>query len=213
MNKTEILEALNWRYAVKKFDNTKKISDSDWEILSESIRLAPSSYGLQPWKFLIVKDPAVRKKLTPISWNQTQIEDCSHLVVITTLKKVSEEHITKHINHTAATRGMDPANLAGYKDMMVGNLVKGPAAEFSQFWTQRQAYIAMGFLMETAAMMKIDTCAMEGISPTDYDKVLGLESSAWKTVAVVACGYRSAEDSYGKMKKVRFHANDVIQTI
>ena len=213
MESSDILQTLNWRYATKKFDNTKKISDADWKVLAESLRLAPSSYGLQPWKFLVVQNPAIRKQLTPVSWNQTQIEDCSHLVVFTTLKKMTTHHIDRHLEQTAKTRGMDISALAGYRDMMTKNLTQGPAAEVSNFWTQKQSYIAMGFLLETAALMKIDTCAMEGIDPVAYDKILGLENTDYKTVAVVACGYRSAEDTYAQMKKVRFNTEDVIKFV
>jgi nitroreductase len=213
MERSELLHALNWRYATKKFDNTKKISDADWKILEESLRLSPSSFGLQPWKFLIVQNPTIRKQLTPFSWKQTQIEDCSHLVVITTMKKMTEKHIAKFINQTAKTRGMEISALAGYSDMMNQHLIKGPAAETSNFWTQKQSYIAMGFLMEAAALLNIDTCPIEGIEPAQYDKILGLENTDYKTVAVVACGYRSSEDNYAQLKKVRFDSEDVIQFI
>lgn len=213
MNHDEIIHSLNWRYATKKFDATKKIAEKDWKVLSESLRLAPSSYGLQPWKFLVVQNRETLKKLTPLSWGQTQVEDCSHFVVFTTMTKVSEEHIKKFIKKTADVRGVDAATLQGYQDMMIGDVVKGPRSEIAKWWAQRQAYIAMGFVMETAALLKVDTCAMEGIDPAGYDKVLGLEGTEWGTVAAVACGYRHAEDKYQGMKKVRFDTNDVIKFV
>ncbi|MFN9069002.1 MAG: NAD(P)H-dependent oxidoreductase [Bdellovibrionales bacterium] len=213
MSPDQVIHSLNWRYATKKFDSTKKIKENDWHTLSESLRLAPSSYGLQPWKFLVVQDKEKLKKLTPLSWNQTQVEDCSHYIVFTTLLKVSEDHVKKFINKTAEVRGVDPKTMQGYQDMMIGDVVKGPRSEIAKWWAQRQSYIAMGFLMETAALLKIDTCAMEGIDPSGYDKVLGLEGTGWGTVAAVACGYRHPDDKYQNMKKVRFDTPDIIQFV
>lgn len=213
MNKELLLNQLNWRYAVKKFDATKKISPSDWTILAESLRLAPSSYGLQPWKFYLVQNKELLKKLTPLSWNQTQIEDCSHFVVLTYKEKMDEAHISKFIQATATSRGIPTESLDGYKNMMIGDLVKGPRSEIINFWAQRQTYIAMGFLMETAALLNIDTCPLEGLDPKGYDKVLGLEGSGFATVAAVACGYRHADDKYQSSKKVRFELNDVIKVL
>ena len=207
----EVLHAqLNWRYACKKFDPTKKIREADWNILAESLRLSASSYGLQPWKFIVVQDPEIRIQLLPLSWGQTPVTDSSHFVVITYKEKMDETHIEKFITETAKVRGTDTASLAGYKDMMVGDLVKGPRAQVINWWAQRQTYIAMGTLLTTAAMMEIDTLPMEGLDPAAYDKVLGLEGTGWKTVAAVACGYRSADDKYQNAKKVRFDIKDVI---
>lgn len=213
MDTKKLVEKLNWRYAVKKFDATKKIAATDWEALEEALRLAPSSYGLQPWKFLVVQNPEVRKKLTPLSWGQTQVEDCSHYIVLTVKEKMDESHIQKFIEKTAQVRKMQAADLEGYKNMMIGDLVKGPRSEVINFWAQRQSYIAMGFLMEAAALLNIDTCAMEGIDPKGYDKVLGLEGSGFATVAAVATGYRHSDDKYQHAPKVRFDKKDVITVI
>lgn len=202
---------LNWRYACKKFDTSKKIREADWNVLAESLRLSPSSYGLQPWKFIVVQNPDLRKQLIAHSWGQTPVTDCSHFVVFATKEKMDEAHITKFIQQTAKTRGADPATLDGYKNMMIGDVVKGPRSAVINFWAQRQAYIAMGFLMNTAALMEIDTLPMEGLNPDEYDKILGLVGSGWKTVAAVACGYRSEEDKYQHAKKVRFDLKDVVE--
>ncbi len=206
-----LFSQLNWRYACKKFDTTKKIREADWNVLAESLRLAPSSYGLQPWKFIVVQNQELRKQLITHSWGQTPVTDCSHFVVFVTKEKMDEAHITKFIEQTAKVRGMDPAALEGYKNMMMGDLVKGPRSAIINFWAQRQAYIAMGYLMNTAALMEIDTLPMEGLNPDEYDKILGLVGSGWKTVAAVACGYRAADDKYQHAKKVRFDLKDVIE--
>lgn len=209
-NKT-IFEQLNWRYACKKFDATKKIRESDWNILSESLRLSASSYGLQPWKFVVVQDPEIRKQLFEVSWKQSPVIDCSHFVVLTYKEKMDENHIQKFINQMAKTREIEAASLEGFKNMMVQDLVKGPRSETIEWWAQRQTYIAMGSLLTTAAMMEIDTLPMEGLDPAAYDKILKLEGSGWKTVAAIACGYRTSDDKYQTLKKVRFDSNDVFE--
>ena len=215
MEPKQIIDSFNWRYATKKFDSNKKISSQDWNVLSESLRLAPSSFGLQPWKFLVVQNKETLKKLTPLSWNQTQVEDCSHYIVFATMSKMTEEHVKKFINKTAEVRGQSPDDkgLKAYQDMMVNDVVKGPRSEIAKWWAQRQSYIAMGFLMQTAALLKIDTCPMEGLDPKGYDEVLGLVGTGWETVAAVACGYRHTDDKYQNLKKVRFDTSDVIKFV
>lgn len=213
-NREEYLfDISQFRYAVKKFDTNKKVSDSDWKLLEETLRLSPSSYGLQPWKFLIVQNPELRQKLKAASWNQTQVTDCSHYVVFTTLKKVTENYVKKFIDSTAEVRKIPADTLKGYNDMMVGDLIKGPRSEVINHWAQRQSYIAMGNLMNTAAFMHIDTCPLEGLDPAQYDQILGLTGSGYGTVCAVAVGYRHAEDAYAKATKVRFPTQEVIQWI
>ena len=205
-----LLTQLNWRYATKNFDPDKRISEKDWHVLTESLRLAPSSYGLQPWQFIVVQNAELRTTLRTLSWNQSQIEDCSHLVVITTLKTMTETYIDHFIQKTADVRQSPIENLTGYRNMMVSSLVNRPDI---QAWGQRQAYIAMGMLMSSAALLTIDTCAIEGLDPKAYDKVLGLADSNYATVSAVALGYRHEEDKYQHMKKVRFDHTDVIKTL
>lgn len=207
----QILKQLHWRYATKKFDTQHKISEADWKILEESLRLAPSSYGLQPWQFLIIQSSDLRDKLTPASFNQTQIKDCSHLVVFTYKKKIDEKYIQKFIEKNKEVRGATQEQLDGYKNVMIDTLVKGPRSESIQWWAQRQCYIAMGFLLETAALLNVDTCPLEGIDLSAYDKILNLENSEYATVAAVACGYRHLEDKYQTSKKVRFDNKDIVK--
>lgn len=209
MNRDFVLKQLHWRYAVKKFDPSKKIDAKDWDVLAESLRLSPSSYGLQPWKFIVVQNADVLVQLKSLSWGQSQVTDCSHYVVLATKHKLDEEHIDKHVLKTADIRKIDVKTLTGYKNVMVGDLLKGPRNQTIEHWAQRQVYIAMGFIMETAAMLGIDSCPMEGLDPKGYDKVLGLESSGFCTVAAVACGYRHPEDKYQNIPKVRFDREDV----
>lgn len=210
LNPQKMLDLLEWRYATKKFDPTKKINAETWSMLEKALVLTPSSYGLQPWKFIVVQDQALREQLKAASWNQTQVTDCSHHVVFVMKEKMDEEHITKFIEKTASVRGQDAVTLEGYKKMMIGDLVKGPRSERISEWAARQVYIALGNFMTTAAVLGVDTCPFEGIEPEKYDTLLGLSGTGWKTVCACPAGYRSAEDKYASAKKVRFDLKDLI---
>jgi nitroreductase len=211
MQKEHISTALEWRYATKQFEATKKITPADWAILEKSLVLSPSSYGLQPWKFLIIQNPELRLKLKAVSWNQSQVTDCSHYVVFLYKEKMDEAHIQKFIERHAEVREMPVTQLKAYQNTMVNDLVQGPRAQISHFWAQQQVYLAMGFLMETAALLKIDSCPMEGLDASQYDTILNLETTGFKTVASVALGYRHENDKYQNLKKVRFTAESVIE--
>lgn len=208
-----LVEQLKWRYATKKFDASKRISAEDWKTLEEALLLSPSSYGLQPWKFIVVTDPEVKKKLRPLSWGQAQIEDCSHLVVFAAKKSMDEAYVQKFINRTIEVRKIEPASIEFYKNMILGDVVKGERGKISHEWATRQCYIAIGNLMTSAAVLGIDTCPLEGIEPPKYDEVLGLKNSDYATVVACAVGYRSSEDKYALAAKVRFEKKDVIQEI
>lgn len=201
---------LTWRYACKKFDPTLQIREADWNVLSESLRLSASSYGLQPWKFHVIQSPELRQKLLPLSYGQTPVVDASHFIVLTYKEKMDEAHIDTFIADMAKSRGIDKSALDGFKKVMMGDLIHGPRAHVINWWAQRQVYIAMGTFLTTAAMMEIDTLPMEGLDPAGYDKALGLEGTGYKTVAAIACGYRAADDKYQHAKKVRFASKDVI---
>lgn len=214
MNQNEIItSAINWRYATKLFDAKKLISESDFNLIVESLRMAPSSYGLQPWKFIIVKNPEVRKQLREVSWNQSQVTDASHYIVFTALNKLDNNYIDKYISSMASQRGIDKESLAGLGKMINSDLVEGPRSKNIEAWAQRQAYIAMGQVMLSAAIQKIDSCPLEGLDPAAYNKILGLEGTEYSTVAAVAFGYRSSEDKYQNFSKVRFSANEIFKTI
>ncbi|WP_413584854.1 NAD(P)H-dependent oxidoreductase [Bdellovibrio sp. HCB274] len=212
MANKQIQEALEWRYAVKKFDPTKKISEKDLNTLLESLKLAPSSYGIQPWKFLVVENPAVRDELKPVSWNQSQVTDASHQIVLLYRDTIDEAFVQKYIERIAEVRGVDLPSLQGFKDMMINNIVKAPEEKI-RVWSQRQAYIAMGFLLETAALLKIDATPMEGFSASDYDRILKLDGTGWKSIATVTLGYRHTEDSFQNLKKVRFADDALIEYV
>jgi nitroreductase len=203
-------QALSWRYATKRFDATKTIPADTWHALEEALRLAPSSFGLQPWHFVVVSNPNLRKELQAHSWNQPQIVEASHLVVITSLKTVTDETIDGFINAAAATRNQTPADLASYRGMIAGFVKHLTETNAIEAWTSRQAYLALGFLLSSAAMLGIDTCPLEGIDPAQYNKLLGLEASPYSTRVACALGYRAAGDGYANAKKVRFAREHVL---
>lgn len=207
----KIIEALHWRYATKRFDPARKISEADWHTLTESIRLSPSSYGMEPFRFLVIKNPEIREKLKAASWKQGQVTDASHFVVFLTQECVTEKDCDAYLERIVKARGGTIESLQGLKKMLVQNLVNGMTPEQTLSWSQRQAYIAMGFLLESAALLKIDTVPMEGLDPREYDKILELEGSGWRTVAAVALGYRSSEDKYQTMKKVRCTTDELFE--
>lgn len=206
----ELLDVQSWRYATKKFDASKRIPADLWAALEEALVLSPSSYGMQPWKFIVVTDPALKRQLRPVSWNQSQIEDCSHLVVFLAKQRITEADVDRFVNRTAQVREQDTASLAGYRDFMMGDLVKGPRAAVIDQWAARQAYIALGNFMTSAALLGVDTCPLEGLDPSAYDRILGVEGSGYHTVCACPAGYRSIDDGYAARPKVRFPVEEVI---
>lgn len=209
----QLLQALNWRYATKVFDPARKIPAGTWHTLEQSLVLTPTSYGLQPYRFLVINDPAKRAALQQHSWHQKQVVDASHYVVFTVRTEMKEADVDRFIQRTADVRGIAPETLKGYRGMMLNHVVNGFRDQMAQEWAARQAYIALGSLMTCAAVLGVDACPMEGLNPTEYDQVLGLTGSGYATVVACALGYRSAGDKYAALKKVRYETSDVIHTI
>ncbi|MFT5753948.1 MAG: nitroreductase [Flavobacterium sp.] len=206
------LENQNWRYATKKFDATKKISNQDLETLKEAIQLSASSYGLQPYKVLIIENPEIRTKLQPFSWGQSQIVEASHLFVFTNLIDIQNNHIDEYITNVATTRGMDVQDLKQYSDFMKSKLVPLPS-EAKSTWTSKQTYLAMGNLLNAAAELKIDVTPIEGFEPEKYNEILGLDTLGLNASLVASIGYRHEEDATQHFPKVRKSINELFITI
>jgi nitroreductase len=203
--------AMNWRYAVKTFDASRRIEPNTWAALEHSLVMSPSSYGLQPWKFLVITDGALRAELRPHSWNQSQITDCSHLVVFLVKREITQADLDQLINTMSAVRGVPTEQLGFYGEMMQKDLIHGPRSQQIERWASNQVYIALGTFMTAAALLGVDTCPIEGFSPPDYDRILGLETSPYRSCVVCAAGFRDASDKYAGLAKVRYLAADLIE--
>lgn len=208
----ELLEALHFRYATKAFDPTRRISAETLSALKTCLTLTPSSFGLQPWKFIVVDSPEIREKLKSASWGQAQVTDASHLVVLTARTDLTEEDIDKWISRLSEVQETPIEMLTGYAGM-ISSFTSNMSAIEKQAWNTRQVYIALGQLMTAAAVMGVDTCPLEGISPNGYDEILGLKGSGYTTAVACALGYRSTEDKYADAKKARFSSADLITHI
>jgi nitroreductase len=207
----EIVTALNWRYAVKQYDASRKIDDATWDALQQTLVLAPSSVGLQPYKFFVVDSKDVRAQLREASWGQSQITDADKLIVFSARTGFNESDVDRVMSRVAEVRGVPVESLSGYKGMAMG-LVARPEAD-RDMWASRQAYIALGSLLTTAAALGVDATPMEGLDAAAYDTILGLKAKGYRTFAAVALGYRSADDKYAQLPKVRLAREDVIQHV
>lgn len=207
-----LLSALNWRYATKKFNPDHKIPEATWTAIEDSLVLTPSSFGLQPWKFLVIRDPGVRSILAGESWNQPQVTESSHYVVLTARADLTPSDIDAWLARMNEVQGSTPEAVAPLKGMIEG-FAQAMSHEARHTWNVRQAYIALGQLMTSAALLGIDACPMEGISATGYDHILGLEGSGYATAVACALGYRADDDKYAAIPKARFDKSRVIQHI
>lgn len=208
---SQLIEDLSWRYATKFFDPEQTIPAETWQALEEALVLSPSSYGLQPWKFIVITDLELRQQLRPHSWNQPQITDCSHLVVFCSRREITPTDLDRLIDQTAIARGTAPEQLDGYRQMMQRDLVDGPRSQQIDQWSTNQAYIALGNFMTSAALLGVDTCPIEGFEPPAYDRILGLEQSDYRSAVVCAAGYRAEGDKYATLAKVRYPLSEVIE--
>ena len=213
MDTNELLKSLEWRYATKVFDPARKIPPHVWEGLERALVLTPTSYGLQPYRFLIITDPGTRAVLLPHSWGQKQVVDCSHFVVFAARTSMTEADVDKLIQRTIEVRKLPPGALSSYRGMMLGDVVNGARGRIAHEWATRQAYIALGNLMTCAAVLGVDACPMEGLVPAEYDRILHLAGTGYATVVACALGYRSPDDKYAKLAKVRFEPREIIGRI
>ena len=207
----QLVERLSWRYATKRFEPTFRLAPEVWRALERALVLAPSSFGLQPWHFVVVTDAAMKARLRPASWNQPQIVEASHLVVFAHKKAFGPADVSRHLDRVARLRGVPRESLAGYESVVLGHIQR-PGFDVDE-WTRRQTYLAVGSLLTSAAVLGIDACPLEGIDPAQYDQILGLGARGFASVCAVALGQRSPEDKYASLAKVRFEASELITRI
>jgi nitroreductase len=213
MDTQQLLSALEWRYATKAFDATRKIPADIWAALEKVLVLTPTSYGLQPYRFLVIDNSEVRAQLLPHTWNQKQVVEAAQYVVFTVRTEMTEADVDKLIKRLTEIRQVPEESLNFYRQMMVGDVVNGPRGKMAREWAARQAYIALGNLMTAAALLGVDACPMEGLDPAEYDRLLGLQGSGYATVVALALGYRAANDKYAALPKVRYELADLVRHI
>lgn len=201
MNK-QLIEALEWRYACKKFDADKRISDTDLNTILDSIQLTPSSYGLQPIKVLLIETKELREQIKPIAWNQAQVVDASHLLVFCNFTEISEAYVDQHVTLMANTRNLPIEKLQGFGTHVKSSIASMDADHVNQ-WTGKQTYIALGQVLLSCALLKIDATPMEGFDRKALDNLLDLSKDGLSASLLCPIGYRHAEDPYITLKKVR----------
>lgn len=205
----ELIDALNWRYAVKRM-NGNSIPEEKLNNILEATRLSASSMGLQPYKVLVVQDEELRKQIQAIAYNQAPIVEGSHLLIFAAYADVSEKDVVNYINHIASVRGVPVETLEGFKASMM-NLVQNRTQEQNHQWAARQTYIAFGTAIAAAAEERVDATPMEGFNPDALDELLHLKEQGLRSVTLLALGYRDSEkDVLANAKKVRRHTSDMI---
>lgn len=206
----QLLDALKWRYAVKKFDPSRKVDDGLIDSLEQALVLAASSYGMQAWRFVVVTDQAVKAAITEAAHGQTQPRDCSHLVVLCRNAELTDEHIDRYVARTAEVRHQSIDNLGAFSKMLK-DFNHGPADK--AIWMGNQVYIALGYLLTAAALLEVDGCPMEGFDRDKCDEILAKASpvyKGYKSMVLCPLGYRAADDKYASLAKVRFEQDQVI---
>lgn len=207
-----LLENLNWRYATKKFDATKKISETDLNTLKEAVRLTASSYGLQPFKVIIVENPEIREQLKTAAYGQTQITDASQIFVFANDLNAGPESVAAYIKNISETRGVPTEALGGFEDMMNG-VITNLSQEAKNIWTAKQTYIALGTLLLAAAELKIDATPMEGFDAAAFNEILGFDKLGLNASVIATVGYRHDEDEAQHYKKVRKSQEELFITL
>ena len=209
---TQLIDALQWRYATKSFDPAKKLSAELISSLIESLHLSPSSFGLQPWKFIVVENPGLREELRNHSWGQAQVTDASHFIVLAVKEKIDATDVQEWIECLAKTQSTALEKLAPLQGMIMQFVTAMSDDQLLQ-WSTRQVYIALGQLMTSAAVLGVDSCPMEGMSPEGYDRTLSLKNTGYRTVVACSLGYRSESDKYANAAKARFPLEQVVSVL
>jgi nitroreductase/dihydropteridine reductase len=206
-----IVKPMEWRYATKKFAS-EALTDAQVDDLLEAVRLAPSSYGLQPYKFIVIKDQALRETLRGAAFNQPQVVEASHLVVMASETDINESTVARFIDNAASTRAVDRSALKPREDF-INNYLRPFTGEMRNEWAQKQAYLALGVFIAAAAEAQIDMCPMEGLDRPKIDEILNLRAQNLTTVAFVALGKRSADDPAAPLAKVRKTATELFSVL
>lgn len=206
----QLLQNFKWRYATKKMDTSKKVSQQNIDYIKEAVQLSASSYGLQPYKILEIKNSKLREELKPLSWNQSQITDASHLFVFCNYQMVNDKDVDDLIQLKSETNGIPIEKISGYGDFVKSKLKEKSETEMFH-WTSKQAYIALGNALIACAELKIDSTPMEGFEPEEVNKLLGLNDNGLNACVMLAIGHRSLDDIIQHSKKVRKPINELFE--
>lgn len=207
-----LIEALNWRYAAKRM-NGEKVPAEKVERILESIRLTPTSLGMQPFSVIVIEDETLRKKIQPAAYNQPQVAECSHLIVFAAWNNVTVEQVDAYLQNIVATRNVPLESLDGFKGNLM-NVVNHRTIEQKREWAARQVYIALGIALTAAALEEVDATPMEGFKPAEVDQLLGLEAKGLHSVCLMTLGYRDLQNDYlVNQKKVRRAMPDFLSKI
>jgi len=206
---SSLVSALQWRYATKQFDASKKLTAEQLNDLLEATRLSASSFGLQPWKFIVVSNPAIREQLKAAAWGQPQVTDASHLIVFAAKTNLNDTSVDEYMQSIADTRQIPVTALADLSAMMKGSIASR-TPEQNLEWAKKQCYIALGTLLSAAAVAQIDASGMEGFNPAQFDEILGLKALNLTAAVIAPVGFRSEADAASKMAKVRFPLSEVV---
>ena len=204
-----IIDSLKWRYAVKKFDTNKDLSEIQIETLKEAFNLTATSYGLQPLKLVIIKNKKIQEKLVPFSWNQQQILQASHLLVICIKDNYTTKEVENYFNLVQKIRNTPDEVINPFKKFLTAEIAKKTQEELYVL-NKNQAYIALGNLLTVCALQQIDSCPMEGFTPDKYDEILDLTKDNLKSVLVLPVGFRASDDYMKDLTKVRKNISDSI---
>ncbi len=205
---SKIIDSLNWRYATKKYDASKKISSADLNTLKEATKLSVSSMGLQPYKILVIENPEIREKLKAAAYKQTPITDASALFVFAIETNIGEKHIDAYMKTISEVREVPLEALSGFKNMIHGFVDKLSETEIEN-WAKNQTYIALSTLINTASLLKIDATPMEGFNAQQFDEILGLKTLGLTTSVIAVVGYRHTDDATQHNIKVRKSNTDL----
>ena len=206
---SKTIEKLQWRYATKKFDPSKTISEAKLNILKETFNLTATSFGLQPLKLVVVSNPQLKTQLMPFTYNQPQIQDASHILVLCIEKKINENFILNHFKRVEGIRNTPREILEPFEKNLIASFTEKNTAEIRD-WMINQLYLTLGALLTVCAVEKIDACPMEGFEPEKYDEVLGLDQKGLESVIVLPVGYRDESDFFINLKKVRRGVNELV---
>lgn len=208
----QLLKSLNRRYATKKFNATKKVSDDVIALIEEATRLSASSYGFQPYTLLKIENPEIRKLLQPLSWGQSQIVDASHLYVFCSYLDFTEEMVNDYVHKKATIQNIPIDKLDGYSAFMKRKLKEISKQEMPH-WTAKQTYIALANMLAACGELNIDSCPIEGFEPKEYDKLLGLNEKGLTATVVMTLGYHAQDDHNFNMVKVRRTREELFKVI